>query len=147
MIPAFTADGYLPPGVHWTAWQEICDRFGGTVPRRRLLKDLRAALANLQKAGCASVYLDGSFVTLEPSPGDCDGCWDTRNVDPALMDPALTDIDDDCRLQRMKYGTHFFPANLAEGRTGRAFLDFFQTRRDTGGRKGIIAIDLRSAEL
>lgn len=42
-----------------------------------------------------------------------------------------------------RYGTNgeCFP-NVSEAATGSPFLEFFQTRRDTGEPKGIVAIDL-----
>ncbi len=35
MIPAFDADGFLPPGVHRATLGEIRDRFGGQSEIRR----------------------------------------------------------------------------------------------------------------
>ena len=36
----------------------------------------------------------------------------------------------------------FFPSSANEAETGRTFLDFFQTDKDTGALKGIVALDL-----
>jgi len=147
MIPAFIKNGCLPPGIHWATWQEVCESYGGTPARDRLLKDMKPALANLRAAGCSYVYLDGSFVTAKAYPTDCDVCFDSRGVDDAVLDPVLTEIDYDCRAQKLKYGCQFFPANLAEGKSGKVFLLYFQEEEGTGNPKGIVAIDLRSAKL
>lgn len=38
----------------------------------------------------------------------------------------------------------FFPAQIPEGISGKTFLDFFQTDKNSGNPKGIVAIDARS---
>jgi hypothetical protein len=144
MIPPFNPDGLLPEGIHWASWQEIEQRFGQTAHRRALLTGLKAALGALRVAGCRAVFLDGSFVTAKEVPNDYDCCWDAVGVDPARLDPAFLNFKNKREAQKIRYGGEFFPAQLPEGLTGRVFLDFFQTDKDTGGRKGIVAIDLRS---
>ena len=78
MIPEFRRDGKLPAGVHPADWQEFGQRFGQTPPRERLLEGLLLAMRLLVLAGCRAVYVDGSFVTTKPEPGDFDACWDHR---------------------------------------------------------------------
>ncbi|MDQ3701448.1 MAG: hypothetical protein M3442_11080, partial [Chloroflexota bacterium] len=83
MIPPFEAStGLLPSGVHEATWEEFVARFGWTPHRLALLAGLKAALDALEAAGCPRVYVDGSFVTAKPDPGDFDGCWETDGVDP-----------------------------------------------------------------
>ena len=142
MLPELTRDGNLPPGIHWTTWKELADRFGWSPHRRRLLKGLRQALRLLRDAGCAVVYVDGSFVTTKETPGDFDACWDVEGVDPERLDPVFLDFSDSRAAQKMRFGGEFFPAQLPEGITGRTFLAFFQTERRTGRRRGIVAIRL-----
>src|ERR687887_116572 len=89
MIPPFDAAGNLPPGVHEATWDEFVGRFGTTPRRLALLAGLKAALDVLRAAGCRRAYVDGSFVTARPDPGDFDACWDTVGVDLALVDPVL----------------------------------------------------------
>lgn len=92
-------------------------------------------------AGCATVYLDGSYVTGKPLPGDFDACWNPEGVDIAKLDPVLKDFSHARRAQKQKYFGEFFPSIvLADGKN--SFLDFFQTEKDTGLQKGIIAISL-----
>src|ERR1700694_1011625 len=50
MLPEFNRDGRLPPGIHWTTWQEIQSRFGFSSRRQQLLGGLRLALAALNRA-------------------------------------------------------------------------------------------------
>ena len=142
MIPDFESDGNLPSGVHWATWGEIFDRFGATQWRLDLLRGLRAALEALQIAGCQTLYLDGSFVSSKTVPGDFDACWDEAGMDFTLLDPVLLKFDADRAAQKAKFGGELFPASVTADPGGKIFLEFFQTDKDTGQRKGIIALDL-----
>lgn len=144
MIPKFDAADNLPPGIHWATWEEITDCFGWTKSRKELLLGLRKALQVLQKAGCDTVYLNGSFVTSKENPNDFDACWDVENVSLELLDPVLMDFGDKQKSQKKKFGGELFP-NLPED-DDSAFLKLFQTDKTTGAPKGIIAIDLRTFE-
>ena len=97
----------------------------------------------LKTAGCQTVYVDGSFVTDKEVPEDFDACWDLTGVDPDLIDPILLTFDPGRTAQKTKYLGELFPSTARSGNPGPVFLDFFQTDRDTGNPKGIIAIDLR----
>ena len=142
MVPNFTEGGLLPPGVHWATWEEIVGRFGGNGRREELLAGLRAALENLRDAGCRTAYINGSFVTTKDAPGDYDACWEEQDVDPDLLDPVLLNFDRGRESQKAKYLGELFPASTPAIENGLSFLEFFQTDKESGGRKGIIAIDL-----
>ena len=142
MIPEFALDGNLPPGVHLATWDQICDRFGTTQWRRRLLGGLRTALESLRSAGCQRVYVDGSFVSSKHEPGDFDVCWDEEGVDLDKLDPVLLNFDAGRATQKAKFDGEFFPVGGPNGEGGNVFLDFFQTDKDTGAKKGIVALDL-----
>ena len=143
MIPEFGADGNLPPGIYKADWAEITSRFGETKVRKRLLAGLLLALQQLKLAGCRRVLLDGSFVTSKANPGDYDACWDGFGVDVGLLDPVFGRFENGRAAQKLKYGGEFFPS-LAQADATRVFIDFFQSDRDTGAAKGIIAINLES---
>ena len=143
MVPPFQATGNLPPGIYWVTWKEIVARFGFTPRRTRLLTGLKAALALLKKAGCRSVYINGSFVTAKPQPGDFDACWAIAGVDPDKLDPVFLDFSQARAAQKARFLGEFFPADLPEGLTGKTFLEFFQTDKETGAPKGILALNLR----
>jgi len=142
MIPPFRRNGNLPAGLHEASWLELVKRFGTTTRRSLLLEGLKAALDALYAAGCNKVYVDGSFVTRRPEPGDFDACWDITGVEPGRLDPILLDFSNGRAAQKARYLGELFPAQLPEGLSGRTFLDFFQTDRHTGQRKGIVVIDL-----
>lgn len=142
MIPDFNLSGLLPPGIHLTSWSEFADRFGGNPTRDSLLGGLRTALENLKGAGCRTAYIDGSFVTDKEHPNDFDACWEEAGVDPYLLDPVLLTFDPGRAIQKAKYFGELFPASVVAGEEGLSFLEFFQTDKNTGERKGIVAIDL-----
>jgi len=147
MIPEFGDEGNLPPGIYWVGWEEFQQRFGITPRRKRLLSGLAAALRSLQQAGCRSVYIDGSFATAKDLPGDFDGCWDPSGVDPARLDPVLLLFNNERLAQKAKYYGELFVASGRESQSGQTFLEFFQTDKDTGAAKGIIALKLQGLTL
>ena len=135
MIPDFDADGNLPPGVHWADWDEVALRFGCTEKRKRLLSGLLTALESLRNAGCLTVYVDGSFASEKDEPADFDACWDISGVDARALEPTLLDFRPGRMAQKAKFGGELFPASWGSG-AGPTFLEFFQTDKHTGGRKG-----------
>jgi len=147
MIPDFNRDGTLPAGIHSSGWEEVESRFGFSERRLQLLGGLKSALRALRRAGCRRVYIDGSFVTVKREPGDYDACWDIEGVDMESLDSVFLDFSNARRAQKRKYLGEFFPAQMPEGASGRLFLDFFQTDKETGKRKGIVGLNLQEEEL
>lgn len=68
-LPAFTAAGTLPAGVHDASLGEFFTRFG-TTPRRRQMIDHMVDALRLR--GLDEAYVAGSFVTAKRRPGDID---------------------------------------------------------------------------
>lgn len=147
MSPGFTDDGVLPPGIHWATWEEIRRVCGGTPQRERLLLGLHRVLLALKSAGCRTAFVDGSFASTKQVPGDFDGCWDVSGVDPMRLDPVLLNFSNRRLAQKIKFGGEMFPAHaIADQESGDTFFEFFQTDKETGIRKGILAIDLERME-
>jgi hypothetical protein len=147
LIPDFAANGNLPAGIHKASWDELSNRFGHSEHRTKLLEGLAAALASLSAAGCRTVYINGSFVTRKQRPNDYDLCWSIDGVIAERLDPVLLDFSPEGRrAMKAKYLGDLFPAEIPEGASGKAFLEFFQTDRRTGGPKGIVAVDLGGAK-
>jgi hypothetical protein len=120
----------------------MASSFGFTVRRAQLLTGLKDALILLKLAGCRTAFIDGSFVTAKPQPMDFDACWAIDGVDPERLDPVFLDFSNSRARQKARFGGEFFPADLPEGMTGKTFLEFFQTDKETGEPKGIVALDL-----
>jgi hypothetical protein len=134
--------GNLPPGVHDGTWEEIHAAFGWSEHRKRLLEGMQQALQQLRSANCRRAYIDGSFVTAKEDPADFDGCWEPQGVDPRSLDPVLLDFGRGRVAQKAKYGGELFIAGALASSAGTVFLDFFQTDKSTGQKRGIVAIDL-----
>ena len=65
----------LPPGQHAADLDEVEARYATNRRRRELYEGLVIGALQLRAAGCPMIYLDGSFVTGKPKPGDFDACW------------------------------------------------------------------------
>jgi hypothetical protein len=73
-IPAFTATGDLPVGVHQATLQEAIARFGVGPAQRRAVALRLERVYNIAKGtgSLARFVIFGSFVTAKPDPNDVD---------------------------------------------------------------------------
>ena len=117
-------------------------RYATSTHRRDLLDGFLDALRSLKAAGCATAYLDGSFVTTKEHPDDFDACWESAGVVPSRLDAELRDFSDERAAQKARYGGELFPAQWPAHADGATFLDYFQYDNVAKQPKGIITIDL-----
>jgi hypothetical protein len=82
------------------------------------------------------------FRNKEGASWDFDACWDVQNADDDKLDPVFWDFSRGRAAQKQRFLGEFFPAQLPEGATGRAFIDFFQVNKLSGEPKGIMAVRL-----
>jgi hypothetical protein len=148
MVPALvTVAGapwmVLPPGIHPATLAEIQAAYATNAQRRDLFDGLVYAAQLLFHAGCATLYLNGSYVTEKPVPNDYDACWDLAGVDPTKLDPTFRDFSNGRKAQKTKFKGEFFPSTVMN-QPGQTFLQFFQIERFTGQPKGILSIFLRA---
>ncbi|MGC4039517.1 MAG: hypothetical protein QM710_01620 [Flavobacterium sp.] len=145
MIPTFTNKGFLPPGIHWSTIDEIKKILCFSDKRIKLLQGFELAISSLKKAGCETVYIDGSFASEKTEPGDIDVCWELKNVDLGLLmsiEPVFFNPFDGRKEQKAKFGCEFFFSDwVAASPPDILFLDFFQEDRN-GNKKGIIGLKL-----
>ncbi len=132
----------LPEGEHGADLQAVAAAFAFNTRRRELFDGLVLACRDLLSAGCQRLYVDGSYVTGKPIPGDYDACWDPAAVDRQSLHPVFLDFSDDRAAQRARYGGEFFPSSARADLVGNTFLEFFQLERYSGGRKGIVVVEL-----
>ena len=132
----------LPEGIYVVDFQTVSAAFATNERRRLQFDGLLRAARNLRVAGCGCLYLDGSYVTAKPWPGDYDACWDPAGVAEGLLDPVLLNFDDERAAQKAKYQGEFFPSSARVGGVGSTFLEFFQLERFSGLKKGIVQIEL-----
>lgn len=131
----------MPPGIHDATLTEVELRFATTPHRKWLFRGFVRVTEALAKAGCRQVYLDGSFVTAKPHPGDFDGCWDHVGVDLGTLDPVFLDFSNKRAAQKAKYLGEMFIAGMPNGSAG-PFIDFFQVEKSSGQPKGLLRISL-----
>ena len=131
----------LPPGIHDATMDEIKQTFATNEVRTFLFEGFVRGVEALARAGCLTLYLDGSFVTEKPNPGDYDVCWDAVGVNVNQLDPVLLDFSQLRKAQKQKFGGEFFPSGFSAHGT-QPFMDFFQIDKYTGNRKGILRVNL-----
>lgn len=126
--------------------EEVERRLGFTPRRRWLMKGLRAAVEAFWGAGIDEIYVDGSFCTERPDPGDIDGYWVEPDaevydrIDPYWIDFELIPRDGKWKWRMwVDHGVEFFinPAMSATREAG--FPEFFRRRRD-GHPRGIVRV-------
>jgi hypothetical protein len=119
--------------------EQIGKRRGFTLRRRWLLKGLRVAVEAFWAASIQEIYIDGSFCTEKPDPGDIDGYWVEPDagvydrIDSYLIDLELVLV---AHVRKWKWrmwadhGVEFFihPAMQASPEMG--FPEFFRQDRD-----------------
>ncbi len=132
----------LPPGVHQADLDDVETAFATNAWRRELFDGLVDAAGRLRSARCSTIYLDGSYVTGKPRPGDFDACWDPAGVDGGKLDPVFLDFRNGRAAQKAAFKGEFFPSSMMSADVGRAFVEFFQLDRFTGKKKGLISISL-----
>jgi hypothetical protein len=137
----------LPPGIHKASLPEVAAVFATNDWRRALFDGLVDASTRLLGAGCATVFVDGSYVTGKPMPSDFDACWDPTGVDPSRLDPLFLQFANGREAQKAAFKGEFFPSSQTCLDVGQAFVEFFQRDRFTGQRKGIISVPLSADPL
>lgn len=138
--------GVLEEGTHEVSLQDFKAMFTYNSVRAKQYKGLTRAISNLKEAGCSTIYIDGSFVTQKPIPGDYDACIDYTGVDFGILDPVFLNFDNQRQAQKEKYEGEFFPHHAKADQFGTIFIDFFQKEKYSGGPKGIIKLDLANIE-
>lgn len=131
-IPTFTSFGPLPPGIHDATLAEINAVFGATNSRR---EDLFGKLDQFVQASkrfqlFTALYVDGSFVTDKPSPGDIDAVLELpRAALPRLLahPDRLTLID--TAAVKAAYEVHLFFQPEAPPTPDPDMAKFFQHLR------------------
>ena len=144
MIPAFTEQGFLPPGIHRATVEEFKERFvvfQGSDRRFQIFGDLEKLFDQAARSGIIKrIIMAGSFVTAKPEPNDFD-CLVV--LDPAIVGTPLRPVEYQLvsrRMARRMFGGDVMPA-LDQSMALQQYLAFFQTTRD-GTRVGMVEIQL-----
>lgn len=142
MIPDFSENGNLPPGIHYCYWDEFREKFGYTRDRRKMIESMEDIMRQLKAAGCRTFYINGSFVTSNQFPNDFDCCWDRDdvNINYLRINAPLILKFYDSSAQKAKYGGEIYQSDQPVDESTNS-IEFFQRDRELN-KKGIIAIDL-----
>jgi hypothetical protein len=112
------------------------------------VKGLRAAVEAFWVAGIVEIYIDGSFCTEKPDPGDIDGYWIEpdpgvyERIDPYWIDfaPVLARNVRKWKWRMwVEYGVEFFIHPVMQATPNLGFPEFFRQDRD-GQPRGIIRV-------
>ncbi len=144
MIPPFTEDGFLPPGVHTATLDEFEKRFVNSTSSARRLElfgRLKQVMVDAHRTPWVRhAYVAGSFVTSKPNPEDFD-CL--LVVDPAAADAELRPFE--YNLLNVKAAKRRFGGDVFSVREGTPLHErlwsFFQSTRQ-GERVGIVKVTL-----
>jgi hypothetical protein len=141
MIPKLRSNGTLKPGQHNATWAEVVSVFGKTPWRQRLLPGLEKLCRHLRDAGATKVWLDGSFTTSDPLPGDYDLCYSAKDVDQAKLDPCIVNRRRD-EMKDAYFGEAYADDRPSAFPGAKTVLDLFQLIKYTTTPKGIVVLDL-----
>ena len=142
MIPEFTEQGFLPPGMHHATLAEFKERFvvfQRSDRRFHIFEHLQKLFDQAARSGIVRrIIVAGSFITAKPEPNDFD-C--VVVLDPSIVGQPLRPFEYNLvsrqRARRM-FGGDVMPA-LDNSTALQEYLEFFQTTRD-GKRIGIVEI-------
>lgn len=133
----------LEEGIHTLSIKEFSDIFVFNPHRRKQFDGLLDAIKSLKQAGCTNLFIDGSYVTQKPLPGDYDACWDVNNVDLDKLDSVFLSFENGRKAQKDKYEGEFFPAQgFADHAQTVQYIHFFQREKHSGTQKGIVLLKL-----
>ena len=141
-IPAFRPDGYLPEGLHLATLEEIALCFGTSTPRRQyLLGRLERWVEFARATESLRFFVDGSFVTQKPTPGDVDAVvWLPPNFEIQIDAKSPEAIALAEMIETRQPEELFAASNTLEWQD---WVEFFsQTRESDGRRKGIMEVQL-----
>jgi hypothetical protein len=142
MIPSYTADGNLPPGIHESDFPEFEERFVYNATRRRLMDGIIDVAHHLKSAGGSFLIVGGSFPTKKPHPNDFDAVWGYEGVDLSKLPKVFFDFALGRRAQKSEFGGEFFPDVLTELDSGMLFTDFLSRDKMTGLTRGVVKLTL-----
>jgi len=144
MIPPFTSDGNLPPGIHQATLFELSNRlcvFASSDRRLRICKHIESLVQDARESHIVErIIFGGSFVTDKAEPNDFD-CIVVLKPEVQYEDllPAQLWVADTRQASR-RYGGDIFVAK-ADQTTLRIYVTFLATNR-LGKDVGLIEVKL-----
>ncbi len=142
VLPAFSHEGDLPPGVHPAHLSEVLTRFGqGSAQRRAVAGRLNRLYQLASSTGqLARFVVFGSFVTAKAEPNDVDIILimeDTFDLATVTGEASLVFQHPEASA---RFGASVFWSRRAGAIGGeQAMIEHWQVRRE-GGQRGIVEI-------
>lgn len=131
----------LAKGIHEKSFEEVERLFKTNERRREIFKGFMSWAREMKEAGCETIYLDGSFVTAKPNPGDFDACWEAFGTKTLPPNSKLLDASNEANdWRKAKFGGDIFPRFGDYGDRVEKWQFNLRTNED----KGIIKLDLRT---
>jgi hypothetical protein len=146
-IPALTADGLLPEGVHECTLAELGERFGQfqrSDRRCRLFERLQEYVRDAKASAVVrAVIVDGSFVTAKDIPSDVDLIVVSlpKGALPANLRPMEYNVLSKRHIRR-QFGMDVLSAQEGELEVDEHIEFFSQVRNRPEIRKGMLRIVL-----
>lgn len=140
----YQANGNLSPGIHILSWPEFEKEFGFNQHRKELIKGLSRAIEALKKCSCATLFVDGSFVSKKTYPQDYDACFNPQGMDFAKLVseyPVFLDRSPGRQKLKQEFKGELFSSTALAAPPRYLYIDFFQKDRDDNP-KGIIQLNL-----
>ena len=146
-VPALSAEGFLPVGIHDCSLADVRARFGSfqrSDARPRLCARLEELVVAMQRSALFEVLLlDGSFVTAKTAPNDIDLVAVLRPGHDFERDLPMSEYALVSRsMLRRRYG---FDVVIAErdSHLYRTYVEFFSPIRENPvARKGLLRLPL-----
>lgn len=146
-IPSLDERGWLPPGTHDCTLEEIQEAFGNfkrSDRRFELTRRLAEYVELARRAGAGThLYVDGSYVTAKPEPGD---------IDLLLILPGDIALDQpvppfeynarSARYVRKKFEFDFFFGFEGDASAEKMLNHFRRVKGVPGAEKGILRVAL-----
>lgn len=142
---SFNSQGKLRRGIHSITWKEFVTQFTYNQKRQELARGVLRAIRLLQKAGCQTIYIGGSYVTTKKRPADVEVLWESSNVDWGRLrrvSPIFFEMTPGSPEQKKRFSSEFYPTEGIETISGLSFFEFFQRDCQKGRRRGLVRIDI-----
>lgn len=139
-LPALTADGQLPAGIHDVDLGSFLTRLATNPYRTDLLRPFAERVLELQREGARQVIVGGSILSNKERPGDVDVL--TRQADDARLSSLESAAD-------WAHGIHWHEAEARhrtldphwQGKPTPSWFDYFRFGRN-GDPRGVAVIHL-----
>lgn len=115
-LPAWTPEGYLPPGVYRANLEDFTARFAFNDHRRAQLLRAEPMLNRLKAQGFESIYSTGSFTSTKPNPTDLDMLIHTGNMSESAG-YVLSDLRGIPHGQTVMNAKRLYGVDLWQGKT------------------------------